>query len=36
MYKKLKSETKVQDKYLFDLQEQLLDIVGEIARKTGS
>jgi len=36
MYKKLKSETKVQDKYLFDLQEQLLNIVGEIARKTGS
>ena len=36
MYKTLKEQNKTQDQYLFDLQSQLLDIVGELAIKTGS
>tara|TARA_B110000211_G_scaffold234218_1_gene302923 strand:+ start:205 stop:363 length:159 start_codon:yes stop_codon:yes gene_type:complete len=36
MYKILKEQNKTQDQYLFDLQSQLLDIVGELAIKTGS
>lgn len=36
MYQSLKKETSNHDKYLFDLQEQLLDIVGQLAIKTGS
>lgn len=36
MYKKLKLETKDQDQYLFELQDLLLGIVGDLARKTGS
>lgn len=36
MYKILKEQNKNQDQYLFDLQSQLLDIVGELAIKTGS
>ncbi|MBB1407314.1 hypothetical protein H5079_17045 [Pseudoalteromonas sp. SG44-5] len=36
MYKKLKEDSKAQDKYLFDLQESLLQIIGEISEKTGS
>lgn len=35
MYKKLKSETKVQDIYLNEIQDKLLILVGEIAKKTG-
>ena len=33
IYKKLKSETKIQDDYLYELQEQLLAIVGDLSRK---
>jgi len=36
MYKKLKSETQFYDKHLQDLQDQLLSIVGDLARKSGS
>ena len=36
MYQTLKKQTSNQDKYLFDLQNQLLDIIGEISEKTGS
>ena len=36
MYQSLKKHTSNNDKYLFDLQEQLLDIIGEISKKTGS
>ena len=36
MYKTLKENHKTQDQYLFDLQSQLLDIVGDLAKKTGS
>lgn len=36
MYQNLKKQTCTQDKYLFDLQNQLLDIIGDISEKTGS
>ena len=36
MYQNLKRQTSTQDKYLFELQNQLLDIVGDISEKTGS
>lgn len=36
MYQNLKKQTSTQDKYLFDLQNQLLDIIGDISEKTGS
>ena len=36
IYKTLKEQNKTQDQYLFDLQSQLLDIIGELAIKTGS
>ncbi|WP_370316989.1 hypothetical protein [Pseudoalteromonas sp.] len=36
MYQNLKKQTSNQDKYLFDLQNQLLDIIGDISEKTGS
>ena len=36
MYQNLKNQTKSNDKYLFDLQNQLLDIIGDISGKTGS
>ncbi|MDN3377960.1 MULTISPECIES: hypothetical protein [unclassified Pseudoalteromonas] len=36
MYKKLKLENKTQDKYLSDLQYQLLEIIGDISERTGS
>ena len=36
MYQSLKRETSNNDKYLFDLQNQLLDIIGDISKKTGS
>ena len=36
MYKILKEQNKTQDQYLFDLQSQLLDIIGDITQKTGS
>lgn len=36
MYQRLKKQTSNNDKYLFDLQEKLLDIVGDISFKTGS
>ena len=36
MYQSLKKQTSTQDKYLFDLQNQLLDIIGYISEKTGS
>lgn len=36
MYKRLKENHKSQDSYLSELQNQLLDIIGELASKTGS
>lgn len=36
MYKTLKKQNKTQDVYLSDLQEQLLNIIGEISERTGS
>lgn len=36
MYQNLKKQTSTQDKYLIDLQSQLLDIIGDISKKTGS
>ncbi|MFL3650090.1 MAG: hypothetical protein ACI6PR_02605 [Pseudoalteromonas sp.] len=36
MYKTLKANHKTQDIYLSDLQEQLLNIIGEISTRTGS
>ncbi|GGF00925.1 hypothetical protein GCM10008027_27270 [Pseudoalteromonas gelatinilytica] len=36
MYQSLKKQTSNNDKYLFDLKEKLLDIVGDISFKTGS
>lgn len=36
MYQNLKKQTSNHDKYLFDLQNQLLDIIGDISEKTGS
>ena len=36
MYQNLKKQTSNHNKYLFDLQNQLLDIIGEISEKTGS
>ena len=36
MYQNLKKQTSTQDKYLFDLQNQLLDIIGDISERTGS
>lgn len=36
MYQNLKKQTSTHDKYLFDLQNQLLDIIGDISEKTGS
>lgn len=36
MYKKLKSESKVQDSYLLELQNQLLEIIGDISVKSGN
>ncbi|WP_405127834.1 hypothetical protein [Pseudoalteromonas sp. PB2-1] len=36
MYQNLKKQTSNNDKYLIDLQNQLLDIIGDISEKTGS
>ncbi|MBH0022470.1 hypothetical protein I6F40_19320 [Pseudoalteromonas sp. SWXJ133] len=36
MYKALKQNHKTQDLYLSDLQDQLLNIIGEISQRTGS
>jgi|TARA_B100001059_G_C17796373_1_gene563293 hypothetical protein len=36
MYKTLNEQNKTQNQYLFYLQSQLLDTVGELAIKTGS
>ena len=36
MYKKFKSKTKVHNKHLVDLQDKLLDIIGDIYMKFGS
>jgi len=36
MYKTLKENHKTQDNYLSDLQDQLLNIIGEISERTGS
>lgn len=36
MYRNLKQQHSTQNKYLIDLQNQLLDIIGEISHKTGS
>ena len=36
MYKTLKEQNKTQDQYLFDLQNRLLEIVGDLSRNTGS
>lgn len=36
MYQNLKKQNSTQDKYLIDLQSQLLDIIGDISKKTGS
>tara|TARA_Y100000780_G_C13695585_1_gene421584 strand:- start:1407 stop:1670 length:264 start_codon:yes stop_codon:yes gene_type:complete len=36
MYQNLKKQTSTQDKYLIDLQSQLLDKIGDISKKTGS
>tara|TARA_B100001059_G_scaffold118943_1_gene119082 strand:+ start:737 stop:943 length:207 start_codon:yes stop_codon:yes gene_type:complete len=36
MYKTLKEQNKTQGLYLSDLQNQLLDIIGEISERTGS
>ena len=36
MYKTLKQNHKTQDLYLSDLQDQLLNIIGEISQRTGS
>ena len=36
MYKKLKSETQFHDKHLLEIQDQLLNIVGDLAKRTGS
>lgn len=33
IYKALEEQNKIQNQYLFDLQEQLLDIVSDIAKK---
>ena len=36
MYQSIKKQTLNHDKYLIDLQNQLLDIIGDISERTGS